>query len=468
MSKSKSLAVSDLSIDLQNYRHTPQKDEVGATNSLIAIKPEWFWALLDSLVEEGYQPTENIIVLQSDDVLEVREGNRRTACLKIIHGLLPEIDLPDDIVEKIKNLSADWKKENANVPCIVYDQSESPIVDRLVARIHGKSEKSGRDEWNSVARARLHRTTGQAGCEPGLDLLEKFLARAKNLTANQRERWSGDYSLTVLDEALKKAVPLLGDTSARELSSKYPASNKQILENICLEVGTKDLTFPVLRAVSPPWHEHFGLELPSSTSPEDKTKSESSSGNPSSPANNESLEDNDSKSASSSAPVNTRGRNIALPIDDPKTVRRKIRNFKPRGEGREKIAAIRTEMMNLWVNHHPLAFCFLLRSAFEISAKAYCADHKASGGPSPQKSGGMDKNLAVLLGEIHKHMSKQGKDRAVAKKLHGAMTELGKPNGILSVTSLNQLIHSQSFSLSAKDICITFSNLFPFLEELNN
>ena len=35
------------------------------------------------------------------------------------------------------------------------------------------------------------------------------------------------------------------------------------------------------------------------------------------------------------------------------------------------------------------------------------------------------------------------------KALHGAITELAKPEGILSVTSMNQLVHNQKFSISS-------------------
>jgi hypothetical protein len=111
---------------------------------------------------------------------------------------------------------------------------------------------------------------------------------------------------------------------------------------------------------------------------------------------------------------------------------------------------------------------------FELSAKAYCEDHKATGGPAATK-GNDDRKLGEVLSEIYAHMEKlqiaaspNGKpDVHWRKRLHGAMTELLQPNSLFSITSLNQLLHSSTFSLSEKHICVVFSNVFPMLEELN-
>ena len=92
------LSVDSLSLDLTNYRTIPQKDENDAINALITIDPDWFWALMDSLLEDGYNPTENIIVLHSDGKYVVREGNRRIAVLKIIFGYVKDIDIDDSVM----------------------------------------------------------------------------------------------------------------------------------------------------------------------------------------------------------------------------------------------------------------------------------------------------------------------------------------------------------------------------------
>jgi hypothetical protein len=48
------------------------------------------------------------------------------------------------------------------------------------------------------------------------------------------------------------------------------------------------------------------------------------------------------------------------------------------------------------------------------------------------------------------------------------MAELATPDGILSVTSMNQLVHSPSFSVSEGHISTVFGNIFPLLEAMNS
>jgi hypothetical protein len=105
---------------------------------------------------------------------------------------------------------------------------------------------------------------------------------------------------------------------------------------------------------------------------------------------------------------------------------------------------------------------------FEISAKAYCADHAGSGGPSATEPNGYDRNLVDVLKDVAEHLIKTSSDKGIQKRLHGAKTELAKSEGILSVTSLNQLIHSPTFSASPSDISTVFNNVFPFLLAMNS
>ena len=118
-----------------------------------------------------------------------------------------------------------------------------------------------------------------------------------------------------------------------------------------------------------------------------------------------------------------------------------------------------------------MAFCFVLRSMFEISSKAYCEDHKGAGGPSATNSKG-ERKLVDILRDITDHLTNSKtdpnkKDPAMQKVLHGALTELANPNGILSVTSMNNLVHNPTFSITAPSISVLFGNVFPLLEEMN-
>jgi hypothetical protein len=198
MPQIKQLSVDALSLDLHNYRTVTQKSEAASVHALISIDPAYFWALTESLVEDGWHGTENVIVLKqpgkSGSRFSVREGNRRVGALKLVLGKIPTsgFTIPSDLEEKIAKLTAGWKKANSVVPCNVFGPTEADQAQRLVGLTHAKGEKAGRLAWNAVARARYNRDVA-GGNEPALDLLEAYLKSGRNLNAIQKERWGGEY-----------------------------------------------------------------------------------------------------------------------------------------------------------------------------------------------------------------------------------------------------------------------------------
>jgi hypothetical protein len=452
------LPIKQLKLDLKNFRTVKQKNEVSAVHAMISINPDWFWALMESLLEDGYHPTENIIVLNDGSKLVVKEGNRRIAALKLIYGYI-KIDkslLPTHVVEKIASITKSWKSANSEVPCAIYELSEADLVDKIVTRTHGKGEKAGRDPWASVARARHNRDMNGVN-EPGLDLLEKYLKDGKNVNGQQRERWSGDYPLTVLDEAIKKLAPRLGATSSRELADQYPTKVKfrKALDDILKDIGLEVLGFKNLRSETLDFAETYGIPpIAKSTSGNTASSSSATTGNT-------------GTSAKSTQPTSGGKKTKAVAANDPKAVMRALKSFAPMGKNREKLVTLLNEARHLTLSKHPHAFCFLLRSMFEISAKAYCKDYSASGGPKHIKASGDDRMLVDVLRDICDHLTQNKSDKAMTKALHGAMAELGKKDGFLSVTSLNQLVHNPKFTVDETHISTLFGNIFPLLEEMN-
>lgn len=458
MGKTKQINVADLAIDLTNYRTVHQPDEEHATNALISIHPNYFWGLMESLLDDGYSPTENIVVLSEHGKLVVKEGNRRTASLKLIHGITKNVEVPAHIQDRIGKLSVHWKTQNESIPCVVYPAKDAAFVDKLVARTHAKGDTAGRDRWNSVATARYARDQLKKS-EPGLDLLETYLVKGKNLNPQQAERWSGEYPLTVINEALQKLTPILKAKGAADLTASYPTKNKKLFDGVLFDIGTGTLGFKEIREASQSWLVTYDLTVPS---PGESTGGGASGSGATGGSGSAGAEGGGSVGGKSKG-----GSTKAHPSNDPKSVRKILRSFRARGTGRDKIAALLVEIRTLKLETHPHAFCFLLRSLIELSGKAYCVDHKKNGGPDPKRKDGSDKFLADLLRDIVNHLTNNGAHKAKVKILHGPMTELAKKDGLLSVTSMNQLVHHPTFSVSPPDICVLFGSVFPLLEEMN-
>lgn len=461
-----SLPIEQLQLDLRNFRTVPQANEEDAVDAMVSIRPGWFWALMESLLDSKYLPIENILVLEgvgSDGkpTFTVKEGNRRVAALKIAHGLLSRshLDVPANIESKLAVVSSGWRAETDQVPCIIYPTSESDTVDRIVTLAHGKGENAGRSNWTAVARARHSRDESGAN-EPALDLLEAYLADGKNRTPDQAQQWAGDYPLTVLAEAMTRLAERLGADSARDLANRYPSiTHRDAVEAIALDIGLKHLTFTDIRKSDKDFAEPYGI--PPLSGDDDAAEPD-----PGEPKKKPGKTGGTGKAGTKTSAKTKGGKAPAASLRDPKAVKATIRSFAPRGPDREKVVLLRDEIRALNLRNNPLAFCFLVRSMFEISAKAYCAEHGAKGGFSNKKKG-KDRPLVDILRDITKHLTKNKADKERTKQLHGAMTELARPEGLLSVTSMNQLVHNPKFSVTTGDICQLFGNIFPLLEAMN-
>lgn len=474
MSEKEDVPIKSLSLDLTNFRTVEQPDEIEAIRAMISTRPDYFWALTASLIDSGFLPTENVIVLRIDrKTLSVREGNRRVAALKLIHGIYSLNDfehVPAEVPRRIHEVDDDWLKANKTVPCVIFEPSEGATVSRIVRLAHGKGEKAGRDQWNAVARARHNRKENKAS-EPALDLLEKYLEHGRNITDAQAARWAGDYPISVLEEAMKKIAPRLKIKSAPALAVTYPnLPRREALERMAHDIGTGLLTFTALRQ-GDPIDSTYGVPpaTPSTGTSGGGAKSGAGGGASTTSSKGSGATSGKTATGTSTGAGGTTKPPKAIAINDPRAVTKVLKQFQPRGNNRDKVAALKAEAAALNIDRTPMAFCFVLRSMFELSAKAYVEDHKTTG-MSLKKPDGKDKSLAELLREITKHLIGTGlaKDQAMQKALHGAMAELGGKTGFLSVTSLNQLVHSPSFSVAPHSIAVMFGNVFPLLEAMNS
>lgn len=452
------IEVKRLIIDLKNFRTVPQATEKDAIHALITIGPEKFWALMESLISNGYFLTENILVLKAGKKMYVQEGNRRVAAMKMILGYVtvPNVNTPAEIEEKIVSISKEWRQQNKSVPCAIYDADEVGAAGRIVALTHGKGEQAGRSQWNAMARARHNRSQGAS--EPALKLLEAYLKNGKNLTPEEAELWAGEYKLTVLQEALQAVASRMGFSSVRDLADAYPGipKHKSSLDAMLRDVGRGILDFPIIRSAA----EDFAAARYSVKPVASQLQNVASANY--SPATNVAGQGPGTVAQTGAVPKKLK----ASAVNDARSVIRKLRQFHPKGKNREKLVTLLIEARGLKLTKHAHSFCFLLRSMFELSAKAYCDDH-AGAGLSVIKQNGEDKKLVDALNQITGHLTKNKTDKTMMKSLHGAFAELNKPHGFLSVTSLNQLIHNNKFIVDETHISNLFFNVFPLLEAMN-
>jgi hypothetical protein len=473
MPKTKQILVGDLSLDLKNFRTVEQPNETEAVKAMISISPDYFWALADSLVDDGYLPTENIIAIKGStpNSVIVKEGNRRIAVLKIAYGLIPttQLNLPAPLSAKISQLSASWKSSNKTVPCSIFEPNEDDMVDKIISLAHGKGEKAGRDPWTSVARARHNRDVNGV-TELGLDLLEKYLQHGRNLTGQQKERFAGDYPISVLDAAIAKVYGRIGVANSAALVNVYPTNTLhfQAIEDLILAIGLKQVGFDKIRSTSVDFAVALGFPPIPQPSPQPNPPSPNPPGpttsppNPNPPAPNPPAPSPPNPNPPAPSPPVPPP---AQPTTTPRSVLNKLSLFRPTGNDREKVVDLRNEIQKLNIANTPLAFCFLLRSLFDISAKVYCGQHNIATTYTNRNGGVFDRKLVDLLADATADLT--ASNPGLTRQLHGALTELQNNHSILSVTSMNQLIHNPHFSVAVSDVCRLFHNIYPLLEALN-
>lgn len=478
MPRTELIDIKELSLDLKNPRTIPQPSEGKAIETMISISPERFSAVMESILDDGYLTTENIIVLEDDGKYTVKEGNRRIAILKIIHGILDKnaYAIPPELKTRIDKLTPEWLAENRKISCCVYSPEEAHIANKIVNLTHAKAEKAGRDPWTAIAKAR-HNRDNKGSNEFGLDLLEKYLQHGKNINQYQREKWSGDYPITVLDDALKKISDRMNFAAPKDLIAAYPRiDHRAALEEILLAIGNKQIGFKEIRDKQNDFLQSYGLAPQEAAPAAADTSNEQphTSGNGPAPSQADNHTPNGGGTPTEAPQIpeqptpaapTTQSKPQSTQLGTPRYVKDKLTKFTPRGE-RSKVTAIKKEMQILNLEKTPMAFCLLLRSAFEISAKEYCKD-KGIPTETNSKNDPQSKTLSQLLTAVVNHLTNNHANKDMEKVLHGALTEINKPEGILSITSMNQLVHNPIFTIATSDICTIFGNIFPLLEAMN-
>lgn len=131
-----------------------------------------------------------------------------------------------------------------------------------------------------------------------------------------------------------------------------------------------------------------------------------------------------------------------------------------------KIMAVRDEMMEIKIPKTPMAFMVLNRMLLELSLKYYATLKNINIiDPKNNQEHQVTKIIELCFEEIINDVS--GKVDLIKKRnLNPSIIELRKKDSIFGLTSMNQIVHNNYHTVSSSDACLTFSNSFPFIEEL--
>ena len=163
--ESKNIKITNLFLDVENYRFEKQNSQLEAIVKMIYTAKEKLFNLAEDILNVGMNPTDKPLVIKGaeDNQYIVLEGNRRLTSLKLLCN--PDL-IPDDFASLRKKFIKLRAERQKNIPSYIdcevcADRMEADI---WIKRKHAQGLNGiGVEQWNSQQRQRFdERTIGKA------------------------------------------------------------------------------------------------------------------------------------------------------------------------------------------------------------------------------------------------------------------------------------------------------------------
>jgi hypothetical protein len=177
--------INEISLDPKNPRHEPTTDDNYALKSLMQTKKfdDKIINLAKNILDNGQNVLDPIgLLITEDGKLCCKEGNRRTAVLKILNNPRLIEDINTNLFNRVNNLLNNREAPISTVLCYVTDNKEK--LDHAVELKHqGEQDGASTVSWGADEKARHQRNKGK------LDPVYTFLNSMQDqeiLTTNKR------------------------------------------------------------------------------------------------------------------------------------------------------------------------------------------------------------------------------------------------------------------------------------------
>ena len=451
--ESKIIKVTNLFIDLDNYRFEHQTSQVEAINKMVDVYKGDLYNLAVDILEYGLNPTDMPLVIKTptdDNKFIVMEGNRRITTLKIL--LNP--NLIDNKHQALKKKFIKLADENQNnvirsLECgICLDRKEANLwIERKHSNgLHG----IGTQQWNAIQKQRFEEAT-KGKTSMALQVINMLMEA--NTVDEKFKNQLEDIKVTNLQR-------LISDPDVRKLLG-ISLLKGRLASNTKKDVVTKALTvvltdmmnkdFKVSKIYKKEDRERYIHNLLDGSI------------NPTSVTNDTATWDfvtpqtvkQESESVLSEpvavAPIKVRGtlvpKEYNLPVTD------------------DRILKIFLEMKGLSVKKYVNTAAIMLRIFLEMSVDVYIETFNLlkPGKITSSKSG---KNLLEKLQTVIEHL-KANKEANIdmTKGMEFAMNNNISP---LSPETLNSYVHNYRFSPMPESLIAEWDNVHPFFECLWN
>ncbi|WP_294407150.1 hypothetical protein [uncultured Clostridium sp.] len=448
--ESKSIKITNLFLDIENYRFEKQNSQLEAIVKMINAAKEKLFNLAEDILNVGLNPTDKPLVIKGAEENQyiVLEGNRRLTSLKLLYN--PDL-IPDEFANLRKKFIRLRAERQKNIPSYIdcevcADRREADI---WIKRKHAQGLNGiGVEQWNSQQRQRFdERTVGKTSdVIQVLTLLndseyvdQQIKHQLPDLRSSNLQRLLADpyvrtslgiikkdgklYSVIDRKTTISGLVDLVKSLMNPNLvvSDIYNKANrKTFIDKLFAQQGTpqnrgqKETAWIFLKKTNNDNIEKNSKSLPDVVENKNERKS-------------------------------VVPRKLKLPITN------------------KRIACVFEELSKLSLKTYTNTIAVMVRIFLELSVDYYLELFGLiKEGKLTACSSGMDLNTKVSTVVNHMYNTKK-----MTKDLSkGIRTEIKDPNSTLSVESLNAYVHNFRFTPKPQNLAISWDNIQPFFEIL--
>jgi len=456
----KSLRVDDLRLDLNNPRIPEASGQRDALQKIISDQDVKLVALAESIVEDGLNPMDRLLVIPSSDEagkFVVIEGNRRLAVLKVLQNptALTGIDVRPSIQKRLEALAATFDIKSVE-PLDCFEVAARADGAMWIQQRHtGENGGRGIVDWGGVATRRFR------GTDPALQALD-FTLQYGSLSDAEKDEIADGFPISTLDRLLSTPAvraEIGVEIKAGKLLTGLPFEEVlRPIKRIVLDLakGHKKVTDLKLQPQMLGYAKSLGTDLPDLSKLSTSTVPVEDLRPPTTGSKGKGGRKGSGGTSGGSSTGTTRGRST--------TRRTLITRSHSLNVTNTKIAEIAKELRSLDLTKHAHAISVLLRVFLELSVDQYLTRHSIPLRTTP--SGGaraVDKSLKKKVDEAVDHMIKAGVPR---KELDGIRKASSDKNSPLHVDTLHNYVHNAFYSPTERDLTVAWDNGLPFFERL--
>ncbi|MCF6304171.1 MAG: hypothetical protein L3J33_02230 [Rhodobacteraceae bacterium] len=414
--------ISDLVVNPNNDRHGPLDSEEAAIKWLFENRFEEMKGLAKDIATQG-KVFDAPLIYKSNNKFIVYDGNRRTACLKILLGLT---QAPQKVALFFQSLRAEIKTPIPEaIECQVEPDFET--ISKILTRRHsGKLEGEGQIKWDTRAKANYAERAGGQSAYPISEKIEQYLEKKgyPNSTKIPRSNLA-----KIIDTKYRKSrIGVDLDQSknlkfTKDENAVYPLLVKIADDLISGKLSLKQLLLSEDKNKYLDDLSEQGFSLSPTNSKKGKPSGENRSG------------------PSGKRP---KVRRTLIPQDIHHTVDWR--------HGQSKIKALWEQLQyQLKLGTHSLSIAIVFRVFLEQVTDNYIGKH------SLKNKGALNKNIVVVSSELlRNNLFDEKQHRDVERKVNDAKS-------LSSIASLQRVLHSKSDLPANSDMVSLWDSLEPYI-----